>query len=206
MPAPTAPTAPLNLQAEAGDGEVTLSWEAPESDGRSALTGYEVRIDRAGEWVSTSSTDLIHTVTGLTNGRTYVFEVRAVNSVGPSPASNQVAATPMAEEVILEFAHFGNGVSGNDVLITSDLVLVNVAEQEIRPVIYFFDRAGDLLEAESVVDLGDDLEVEVDGGLSPTTAMDPTGRTDDLDPRPGRGGDRIRPSRVGRTYRRRGAL
>ena len=34
----------------------------------------------------------------------------------------------MAKEVILEFAHFGNGVSGNDVLITSDLVLVNVAE------------------------------------------------------------------------------
>ena len=61
----------------------------------------------------------------------------------------------MAEEVILEFAHFGNGYSGNDVLITSDLVLVNVAEQEIRPVIYFFDRAGDLLEAESVVDLGE---------------------------------------------------
>ena len=61
---------------------MTLSWEAPESDGRAALTGYEVRIDRAGEWVSTSSTDLIYTVTGLTNGRTYVFEVRALNSVG----------------------------------------------------------------------------------------------------------------------------
>ena len=112
---------------------------------------------------------------GLTNGRTYVFEVRAVNEVGPSPPSNQVEATPIADEVILEFAHFGNGYSGNDVLITSDLVLVNVSGDEIRPVIYFFDRAGDLLEAESVVDLGDDLEVEVDGGLSPTTAMAPRG-------------------------------
>ena len=171
----------MNLQTEAGDGEVTLSWEAPESDGRSAITDYEVRIDRAGEWISTGSTDLTHRVTGLSNARAYVFEVRAVNEVGRSPSSDPAEATPVGvarpvpEEVILEFAHFGNGVSGNDVLITSDLVLVNVAENEIRPVIYFFDRQGDLLEAESVVDLGDDLEVELDGGLSPTTAMDPLG-------------------------------
>ena len=156
----------MNLQSQAGDGEVTLSWEAPESDGRSAITDYEVRIDQTGDWISTGSTDLTLTVTDLDNGRTYVFEVRAVNEVGPSPPSDPAQATPMSEappvpeEVILEFAHFGNGVSGNDVLITSDLVLVNVAEHEIRPVIYFFDRQGELLEAESVVDLGEDLEVE----------------------------------------------
>ena len=161
----------MNLQAEAGDGEVTLIWKAPESDGRSALTGYQVRIDRTGHWTSIGSMDLTYIVTGLTNGRTYVFEVRAVNEVGQSPPSDAVEATPMAEEVILEFAHFGNGVSGNDVLITSDLVLVNVAESEIRPVVYFFDGEGDLFEAESVVDLGDDLEIREDGGLSPRTEI-----------------------------------
>ena len=154
---------------------MTLSWTAPASNGGTAITSYEYEQDGSGAWTTTGGTSTSYTVTNLNNGQSYTFEVRAVNSVGPSPASNQVAATPMAEEVILEFAHFGNGVSGNDVLITSDLVLVNVAENEIRPVIYFFDRAGDLLEAESVVDLGDDLEVEVDGGLSPTTAMDPLG-------------------------------
>ena len=161
----------MNLQAEAGDGEVTLTWKVPESDGRSALTGYEVRIDRAGDWISIGSTDLSYTVTGLTNGRTYVFEVRAVNSVGPSPHSSPVEATPMAEGVVLEFAHFGNGYSGNDVLITSDLVLVNVAESEIRPVVYFFDGEGNLFEAESVVDVGEDLEIREDGGLSPRTEI-----------------------------------
>ena len=133
------------------------------------------RIDRTGEWISTGSTDLTHTVTGLTNGRTYVLEVRAVNSVGPSPASSATDATPMAEEVVLEFAHFGNGYSGDDVLITSDLVLVNVGEDEIRPVIYFFDRAGELLEAETVVDVGIVLEVEADGGLMPRLAVAPLG-------------------------------
>ncbi len=156
---------------------VTLSWEAPESDGRSAIIDYEVRIDRTGEWISTGSTNLTHTVTGLTNGRTYVFEVRAVNDVGQGPPSNATEATPMAgappmpEEVVLEFAHFGNGYSGNDVLITSDLVLVNVGEDEIRPVVYFFDRAGELLEAESVVEVGNALDVEADGGLSPRNEM-----------------------------------
>ena len=108
----------MNLQTEAGDGEVTLSWEAPESDGRSAITDYEVRIDRAGEWISTGSTDLTHRVTGLSNARAYVFEVRAVNEVGRSPSSDPAEATPVGvarpvpEEVILEFAHFGNGVLG----------------------------------------------------------------------------------------------
>ena len=150
---------------------MTLTWKVPESDGRAAVTDYELRIDRAGEWTSIGSTDLSYTVTGLTNGRTYVFEVRAVNEVGQSPPSDAVESTPMAQEVILEFAHFGNGVSGNDVLITSDLVLVNVAETEIRPVIYFFDGEGDLFEAESVVDLGDDLEIQEDGGLSPRTEI-----------------------------------
>ena len=173
-PAATA-AAPTGLSATTGDQQVTLSWTAPASNGGTAITSYEYEQDGSGAWTTTGGTSTSYTVTNLNNGQSYTFEVRAVNSVGPSPASNQVAATPMAEEVILEFAHFGNGVSGNDVLITSDLVLVNVAENEIRPVIYFFDRAGDLLEAESVVDLGDDLEVEVDGGLSPTTAMDPLG-------------------------------
>ena len=174
-PVPTAPTAPRDLQAEPGDGEVTLAWEAPESDGRAAITEYEIRIDRTGEWTSIGSTDLTFIVTDLSNGQTYVFEVRAVNEVGPSPPSNAVEATPRAEEVILEFAHFGNGYSSNDVLITSDLVLVNVSEDEIRPVIYFFDRQGELFEAKSVIDINDDLEIREDGGLSLSAAVAPLG-------------------------------
>ena len=170
---PTAPSAPRNLTAVGGDGQVVLSWTAPENDGGFAITDYEYRINGRGSWISIGSTQTTHTVTGLTNGTAYVFQVRAVNAAGSSPYSNQAEATPGVGA--LDFAHFGNGVSGNDVLITSDLVLVNVAENEIRPVIYFFDRAGNLLEAESVVDLGDVLEVEVDGGLSPTTAMVPLG-------------------------------
>ena len=57
-------------------------------------------------------------------------------------------------EAALDFAHFANGA-----LITSDLVLVNVGTTPIRPVIYFYDKGGDLIAAESVVDVTGDLEI-----------------------------------------------
>ena len=41
--AATAPSAPQNLAAAPGDGEVSLTWEAPANDGGSAVTGYEYR-------------------------------------------------------------------------------------------------------------------------------------------------------------------
>ena len=102
---------------------MTLTWDAPEDDGGSEITDYQYRINRRNPWISIGSTDTTHTVTGLVNGTAYVFEVRAVNRIGRSRASNRAEATPEAPEVFtLDFAHFANGTG-----ITSDLVLVNVA-------------------------------------------------------------------------------
>ena len=41
-PPPTAPTAPQNLQASAGNAQVVLTWGAPASDGGSQVTSYKV--------------------------------------------------------------------------------------------------------------------------------------------------------------------
>ena len=159
----------MNLVAEATDAAVTLTWEAPENDGGSEITDYEYRIDRRNPWISIGSTDTAHTVTGLVNGTEYVFEVRAVNRIGKSFSSNRAEATPEAPEVFtLDFAHFANGTS-----ITSDLVLVNVAPQPVRPAIYFYDTEGALVAPESVVDITGDLEITEDGGLTIQTEMDP---------------------------------
>ena len=170
-PRQTVPSAPRNLLAEGGDGQVKLTWEAPENDGGSEIRDYEYRINRRNPWISIGSTDTAHTVTGLVNGTEYVFEVRAVNRNRRGRASNRAEATPEAPEVFtLDFAHFANGTS-----ITSDLVLVNVAPQPVRPAIYFYDTEGNPIAAESVVDITGDLEITEDGALTVQTEMEPLG-------------------------------
>ena len=151
-PRQTVPGAPRNLLADATDGAVTLTWDAPEDDDGSAITDYEYRIDRRNPWISIGSTDTTYTVTGLDNGTAYVFEVRAVNRVGKGGISNRAEATP--DVFTLDFAHFANGDG-----LTSDLVFVNVGTHPIRPALSFYDQEGNLIAAESVVEITGDLEV-----------------------------------------------
>ena len=167
-PKMSAPEVPRNLTAVGGDGQVVLTWEAPASDGGTAITDYEVRINQTGEWISIGSTDTTHTVTGLVNGATYVFQVRAVNAAGESFSSNRAEATP--EVFTLDFAHFANGEG-----ITSGLVLVNVATHPIRLGLDFYDKEGNPIAAETVVDVTEDLEITEDGSLSVRRAMEPLG-------------------------------
>ena len=170
-PSQTVPGAPRNLLADATDGAVTLTWDAPENDDGSEITDYEYRIDRRNPWISIGSTQTTHTVSGLDNGTAYVFEVRAVNRIGKSFSSNRAEATPEAPEVFtLDFAHFANGTG-----ITSDFVFVNVSPQPTRPAIYFYDTEGAPVSADSVVDVTGDLEIREDGSLSVLTEMEPLG-------------------------------
>ena len=168
-PRTSVPGAPRNLTAAGGDGEAVLSWDAPSSDGGSAITDYEYRINRSGPWIPIGSTLTTHTVTGLVNGTGYVFQVRAVNRVGGGRVPNQAEATPKAPEV-LDFAHFANGDG-----TTSDLVFVNAGNAPVRPALYFYGTGGALVAAESVVDVTGDLTVQEDGGLTVLTAMEPLG-------------------------------
>lgn len=89
---PVEPFAPV-LTATAGNTQVNLSWTAPH-DGGSPITKYEISVD-SGAWTSVGLVTS-HTVTGLTNGTTYTFKIRAVNSVGNGAESNAVSATPAA--------------------------------------------------------------------------------------------------------------
>ena len=147
----TAPSAPRNLTAVGGDGEVMMTWEPPVRDGGAEITDYEYRNVGRDPWTSTGSTNTTHTVSGLDNGITYTFEVRAVNRAGKSFASNRVEATPTAPEpqvFTLDFPHFANGGG-----ITSDIVLVNVGTTPTLPVLYFFDQQGDPIDAASVAEV-----------------------------------------------------
>ena len=99
-PAATAPGAPTIGAAVAGHGEATVSWTAPVSDGGSPITGYVVT-PYSGYYAlapqTFTSTATTQTVTGLMNGTTYRFRVRAINAVGTggySKVTNSVTPTP----------------------------------------------------------------------------------------------------------------
>ena len=88
----TTPGAPQHLSAVAGYAQVTLTWDAPTSDGGSAILRYEVAVDDSGTWID-AGLDLEETVTGLTNGQRYTFAVRAVNAAGTGPAATVTIVT-----------------------------------------------------------------------------------------------------------------
>jgi predicted RNA-binding protein with TRAM domain len=105
LPAVTAPAAPTGLKATPGNTTAALSWTAP-ANGGSAITGYNVYegTTSGGESsVAVNGTLLAGTtdsVIGLTNGTTYYFTVKAVNTVGSSAASNEAWATPATAPVV----------------------------------------------------------------------------------------------------------
>ena len=86
------PAAPTGLAAFAGDGQVELRWNPV-----SGATGYVIYAGNAGtspSQVASGVTATAYTVTSLTNGQPYTFQVAALNAGGPGPASSSVQATP----------------------------------------------------------------------------------------------------------------
>ena len=66
----TTPGAPQHLSGVSGDEQVMLTWDAPSSDGGSAILRYEYAIDDSGTWID-AGLDLEETVPGLTKGQQY---------------------------------------------------------------------------------------------------------------------------------------
>lgn len=83
--APSAPSAPTSVTGAAGNAQAALSWAAPASNGGVPIADYIVQFssDSGSSWTTFAdgvSAVTSATVTGLTNGTTYVFRVAAVNS------------------------------------------------------------------------------------------------------------------------------
>ena len=89
----TEPGAPTAVKGTAGKGSVKLTWDAPASDGGSAITGYIIT-PSSGSPVTVGDVTT-STVTRLTNGVAYTFKVAAINGVGTGAASaKSTSVTP----------------------------------------------------------------------------------------------------------------
>ncbi|WP_243391234.1 S-layer homology domain-containing protein [Paenibacillus sp. GM1FR] len=96
----TVPEAPSSVIAVAGNGQVTLSFNPPADNGGSAVTAYEVNVLPDNRVVTGTRSPII--ITGLTNGTSYTFTVKAKNKAGGSESS-------LLSNAIIPLVPTGNG-------------------------------------------------------------------------------------------------
>ena len=99
----TVPDEPTELKAVAQDhSQINVSWDAPEFDGGSRITGYQIEFSKNGgaTWFgledNTGSTNTKHEHSGLQPATTYHYRVSAINKIGVSGASRIAGATTHA--------------------------------------------------------------------------------------------------------------
>jgi hypothetical protein len=87
----TRPGAPRNTTVVTGNGQVTVGWAAPLSNGGAPITAYSVETYPGGRTCRSDSGSLVAmkcVVRGLLNGRTYQVTVTATNDLGTGPPSS----------------------------------------------------------------------------------------------------------------------
>ncbi|XP_006146547.1 myomesin-1 isoform X1 [Tupaia chinensis] len=106
-----APASPLDVVClDANKDYIIISWKQPAVDGGSPILGYFIDKCEVGtdSWSQCNDTPVKFArfpVTGLIEGRSYIFRVRAVNKTGiglPSRVSEPVAALDPAEKARLK--------------------------------------------------------------------------------------------------------
>ncbi len=115
---------PGNLAAEAGNGQVTLTWNSPSYNG---VRYYEMRVtegsgfDDDDAWTRIPGSDgdtTSHVVTGLTNGTAYRIELRTIIHFGASGTVG-VTATPQDRAPSFGDATVADATFTQDVAITA---------------------------------------------------------------------------------------
>lgn len=143
-----APRSPTAVKVTPGDGQLSVSWTAPTSNGGKVISGYTVRALEAqtvrGEAKAAPGATSA-TVTGLTNGVAYTVTVSAENEVGatastPSEAvvprkvlgaPRDVQATPGHQQVVVSWAPpeaTGLAVTGYTVTVRSGETVVTTKQ------------------------------------------------------------------------------
>lgn len=154
---PTAeiPAAPNNLQAVAGNAEVTLSWDTnTETDLKSYVVYQGTSSDDLTEQSAVNAPATTTTITSLENDTTYYFAVAAEDEAGHrSSLSTAVSAMPTAEALTVTISSpnadlytnsnvtiqlvISGGVPNEVVLLANDTTLVSLT----APYTYVWDTS-----------------------------------------------------------------
>ena len=95
-----APDPATGVSASGGDTQATVSFTSPSDVGGAAITGYRVQ---SNDGIGASGSASPVTVTGLSNGTSYTFNVWAINPFGwssPSDASGSVSPAAPSRAVV----------------------------------------------------------------------------------------------------------
>lgn len=132
-PLPDAPAAPTNVKAAAGNQLVDLSWDSV--TGADSYTVYRYQGTAAptntNDWttVATGVAAVNYRITGLTNGTSYAFAVKAVKSGVASDLSAAVVATPTAP--VVATGGSGGGDLGKVTSTNGDITIPSNREAEV---------------------------------------------------------------------------
>ncbi|MBF0331999.1 MAG: fibronectin type III domain-containing protein, partial [Candidatus Omnitrophica bacterium] len=85
------PGAPTAVTATAGNTTASVTFTAPSSNGGGAMT---YTVTGGGTDTNAGTSNLTHAITGLTNGQSYTFTVKATNSAGQGAGGTSNAVTP----------------------------------------------------------------------------------------------------------------
>ena len=133
-PPATVPGVPTINVGAAGNGQITLSFTAPDSDGGSPITGYIASCTPGTSTATGAGSPL--TVTGLVNGTTYSCSVTATNAAGAGSASATVSVTPLRplllNGVVSRKAH-GSAVNF-DIVINNTILVDGLVDVEPRAI------------------------------------------------------------------------
>ncbi len=110
------PSAPVGVNASAGDATGQVNWSTPSTNGGTAITGYRVTLSN-GTTLTVGPSLRTQPFTGLANSTTYTATVAACNAVGCGPSSS-ATFTPAQPPVTLTLSRGGpysgvNCASGN---------------------------------------------------------------------------------------------
>jgi hypothetical protein len=109
------PDAPTDVVAVAGNGQATVSWTAP-SDNGLPITGYTV-LSTSGHTCTTSATSCV--LTGLPNGASQSFAVRATNADGTGPASaSSNTVVPSSNTAVITSGSSATIAAGRNLVFT----------------------------------------------------------------------------------------